>query len=145
MNINDRAKKIVEERRNAFEIHNCINKILDVFEVSNDMEEKVWEVVLYTDQNQNTKRCCVSFSKSDQPNYYNSDHLLDSYNILGITQGLITSVKELDNLLTEEFALKVYEYWINHPLNGFEILNCDSKIRIIMNQNTICEKKNTIK
>ena len=144
MNINDRAKKIVEERRKAFEINDCIHKILDVFEASNDMELNVWEVLLGKVSDEDNVKCYVRFVDDVSKIYHNRDQLSAVYNELGVTQNLMKAIEELDNTnITTNIVNDVFEFLINHPLDFFEISNATSMIgiRIKINQNAICEKK----
>ena len=140
--ITGKAEGIIERRRVLVKRLRCLQRILDVFESSDDINLLIWQVSLVRNPADDSAKCYVAFGTESDSIHFNSNNLLtDEYTRLEESNSIILAMNKVDEIANGKIMKDIYRYLEKNPLKNFSIEYANNRFTIKMNEKAICEKE----
>lgn len=140
--IRDKAEGIVEKRRSLFKVIGALNKMLDVFESSYDIDLLIWQVSLVRNPAYDSAQCHVAFGNESDSIHFNVCNLLtDQYIKLEESNPIILAMNEVNEIANGKMMKDIYHYLEKNPLENFSVEYKDNRLTIRINEEAVCEKE----
>ena len=109
--ITGKAEGIIERRRVLVKRLRCLQRILDVFESSDDLDLLIWQVSLVRNPADDSAKCYVAFGTESDSIHFNSNNLLtDEYIRLEESNSIILAMNKVDEIVNREIMKDIYNY-----------------------------------
>ena len=109
--ITGKAEGIIERRRVLVKRLRCLQRILDVFESSDDINLLIWQVSLVRNPADDSTKCYVAFGTESDSIHFNSNNLLtDEYIRLEESNSIILAMNKVDEIVNGEIMKDIYDY-----------------------------------
>lgn len=140
--ITGKAEGIIERRRVLVKRLKCLQRILDFFESSDDLDLLIWQVSLVRNPDDDSVKCHVAFgTESDSIHFNSNDLLTDEYSRLEESNSIIWAMNKVDEIANGEIIKDLFDYLEKNPLKNFSIEYKNNRLTITMNEKAICEKE----
>jgi len=140
--ITGKAETIVKRRRVLIKRFRCLQRILDVFESSDDIDLLIWQVSLVRNPVDDSAKCHVAFGTESDSIHFNRNNLLtDAYIRLEESNPIILAINKVDEIANGDMIKDIYDYLEKNPLKNFSAEYKNNRFTIKMNEKAICEKE----
>ena len=144
--ITNKAEGIIKRRRELVKRLECLQRMLDVFDSSDDMNLLIWQVSLVKMEIEAFPLCYVAFGTEKDSIHFNrknllTDEYINKYIKLEESHPIILAMKEVDEIATKEMMKDIYDYLVEKPLKNFSVEYEDGRLTLKMNKEAICENK----
>lgn len=144
--ITNKAEGIIKRRRELVKRLECLQRMLDVFDSSDDMNLLIWQVSLVRNSSEDSVACYVAFGTEKDSIHFNrknllTDEYINKYIKLEESHPIILAMKEVDEIATKEMMKDIYDYLVEKPLKNFSIEYETGRLTLKMNKEAICENK----